>query len=80
MRGRARGVPRGQSVMEYAMFTAVFAAALVAMGVYIRRSMQANLKTVEDRINADAVRAPSGSGSDPGPVDPGPVDPGPPQI
>ena len=42
--------------MEYAMFTAVFVAALVAMSAYIRRSMQANLKTVEDQINREAVR------------------------
>ena len=42
--------------MEYAMFTAVFAAALVMMAVYIRRSMQANLQTVEDQINREAVR------------------------
>ena len=42
--------------MEYAMFTAVFVAALVAMAVYIRRSMQANLKTVEDQVNREAIR------------------------
>ena len=42
--------------MEYAMFIAVFVAALVTMAAYIRRSMQANLKTVEDQINTSAIR------------------------
>ena len=45
-----------QNTMEYAMFTAVFVAALVMMAVYVRRSMQANLKTVEDQINQEAIR------------------------
>ena len=55
----------GQSALEYAMFVSVFVAALVTMAVYIRRSMQANLKTVEDRINQDAVRAPDEVGEGP---------------
>ena len=43
----------GQSTLEYAMFIAVVAAALLAMQTYIRRSIQANLKTVENQINAE---------------------------
>ena len=49
---------RGQSTLEYTMFVVAAAAALIGMGAYIRRSIQANLKTVEIRINQDAVRAP----------------------
>lgn len=47
---------RGQSALDYAIFIAVVAAALVAMQVYVRRSIQANLKVLEDQINAEAVQ------------------------
>ena len=45
---------RGQTILEYALIIAVVVAALTAMGVYVQRSIQANLKTIEDQINADA--------------------------
>ena len=45
----------GQSTLEYALFIGVTASALVAMSVYVRRSIQANLKMLEERINAEAV-------------------------
>ena len=45
----------GQSTVEYALFTAVVAAALIAMQVYVRRSIQANLKGLEDQINVEAI-------------------------
>lgn len=45
----------GQSTLEYAVFTAVISAALVTMGIYVKRAIQANLKQVEDRVNADAA-------------------------
>lgn len=48
---------RAQCTMEYAVFIAVVAAALVAMQLYVRRAIQANLKTLEDRINAEGVQA-----------------------
>jgi len=44
----------GQSTLEYAVFVAVVAAALIGMGAYVQRSIQANLKQVEDRINTEA--------------------------
>ena len=44
----------GQAVLEYAVFIAVVAAALITMSTYVRRSIQANLKGVEDQINAEA--------------------------
>ncbi len=43
--------------MEYAIFISVVAAALAAMTVYVRRSIQANLKTLENQINAEAMPA-----------------------
>lgn len=46
---------RAQSILEYAIFLAVVATALVAMSDYVRRSVQANLKGVEDQINSEAV-------------------------
>jgi len=44
--------PPGQSILEYALIISVAVAALVAMSVYVQRSVQANLKMVEDQINA----------------------------
>ena len=44
---------RGQSILEYAVFTAAVSAALIAMNVYVRRAVQANLKNLEQQINAD---------------------------
>jgi len=46
---------RGQSVLEYAAFIAVVAAAIGAMTLYVRRAIQANLKTLEQRVNAEAT-------------------------
>lgn len=42
---------RAQSTLEYAMIIAIVATALMAMSIYVQRSVQANLKTVEDQIN-----------------------------
>ena len=47
---------RGQSVLEYAIFIAVVAAALIGMNTYVTRAIQANLKGAEDQINAEAVK------------------------
>ena len=38
---------RGQSTTEYAVFIGVVAAALVAMTVYVRRTVQAHLKLMD---------------------------------
>ena len=46
---------RAQSTIEYAVFIAVVAAALIAMGDYVRRAIQANVKVTEDHINAEAL-------------------------
>ena len=58
IRGHLR---QGQSTLEYAIFTAVVAAALVGMQTYVRRSIQANLKTMEDRINTEQGLPPAGA-------------------
>ena len=46
----------GQSTLEYAVFMAVVAAALMAMNVYVRRAIQANLQQVQAQVNAEAVQ------------------------
>lgn len=43
----------GQSTLEYALIIAVVVAALSAMTLYVQRSIQANLKMVEEQINAE---------------------------
>ena len=46
----------GQSTMEYALFIVAVAAAVIAMNLYVKRSVQANLKALEDHINVEAVK------------------------
>jgi Flp pilus assembly pilin Flp len=46
----------GQSIIEYAVIVSVVVAALTAMSVYVQRSVQANLKTVENQINAQPTK------------------------
>ena len=50
-----KGRRTGQSTLEYALFIAVVAAALVSMTLYVRRSIQANLKLLERQVNAEAI-------------------------
>jgi len=47
---------KAQSVLEYAMIIMVAVAALMAMNVYVQRSVQANLKMLEERINAERTK------------------------
>ena len=47
---------RGQSILEYTVIIAVIAAALMAMSVYVQRSVNANLKIIEDQVNAEVFR------------------------
>lgn len=47
---------RAQSVLEYALIISVVVAALMAMNVYVQRSVQANLKMIEERVNAQPVK------------------------
>lgn len=53
---RAISAPPGQSSLEYALFAAVVAAAVVAMALYARRAVQANLKVMESVTNAQPMR------------------------
>ena len=59
MRWQGNRSAEGQVSLEAALFVAVVATALVSMSVYVRRSIQANLKLIEDRINAEAIPNPS---------------------
>ncbi|MBI4322863.1 MAG: hypothetical protein HY596_01160 [Candidatus Omnitrophica bacterium] len=43
-------------MLEYAVLIGIVAAALIAMQLYVRRSIQANLKVLEDQVNAEAVK------------------------
>ena len=67
---------RGQSTLEYTMFVVATAAALLGMSLYVRRGIQANVKTMETRINQESKREPAGPGGG-NPGDPGgpPIDP-----
>ena len=47
---------RAQSTLEYSILIAIVAAAIVAMHTYVQRSVQANLKMVEEQINAEVVK------------------------
>ena len=48
-----RGQAAGQSLMEYALLVAVVAAAVVAMSIYVRRAVQANIKQFEKQTIAE---------------------------
>jgi len=53
---------RAQSTLEYSILIAIVAAAIITMRTYVQRSVQANIKTIEQQINAEIVRAPMSSG------------------
>jgi Flp pilus assembly pilin Flp len=42
-----------QSIIEYTILIAIVAAAFVAMRAYVTRAVRANLKIVEEQINAE---------------------------
>lgn len=44
---------RAQSTIEYAVLIAIVAAAFIAMQAYAHRAVRANLKVLEDQLNAD---------------------------
>jgi len=45
---------KSQSILEYALIISVVVASLAAMSIYVQRSAQANLKVIEDQINAQS--------------------------
>ena len=51
MRKRYYFIHSGQSTVEYALIIAAVTTALVVMGTYVRRAVQANLKQTEEAIN-----------------------------
>jgi hypothetical protein len=46
---------KAQTYLEYAMLIAAVSAALISMGLYVRRSVQANLKIVEVQVNDEML-------------------------
>jgi Flp pilus assembly pilin Flp len=42
-----------QSFVEYGLIIAVVVAALTVMGLYVQRSIKANLKLIEDQVNRE---------------------------
>ncbi|MFC1631564.1 hypothetical protein ACFL2I_03315 [Candidatus Omnitrophota bacterium] len=43
---------KAQCTIEYAVLIAIVAAAVIAMSTYVQRAVRANLKSVEEQINA----------------------------
>ena len=43
--------PRAQSLAEYAVLVSVIAVAVVGMGLYLKRSVNAGLKVTEEQVN-----------------------------
>mgnify|MGYP001591779018 FL=1 len=43
---------KAQSTLEYAVLIAAVAAAFIAMRTYVQRGVQANLKMIENNVNA----------------------------
>ncbi len=52
---KRKKMKKAQSVLEYALVIGIVVAALMAMNVYVQRSVQSNLKSIEDRITASPV-------------------------
>ena len=53
-------VARGQSLLEYTTIIIAVVAALSAMSLYVRRAVQANLKMIEEQVNANPVNVDEG--------------------
>jgi Flp pilus assembly pilin Flp len=52
MQKRSRRKSIGQSTAEYAVLLAVMAAALIAMQVYVKRSLQGRIRNLSDQLSA----------------------------
>jgi len=46
---------KAQSTLDYAVIIAVVAAALLAMNTYVQRAVKANLKVIEEQVNASVI-------------------------
>ena len=44
---------RAQSILEYAILIGVVTIAIMAMSLYVRRAIQANLKIIEYQVNLE---------------------------
>ncbi len=53
MKGAFLKIRKAQSTIEYVMLISVVAAAFIAMQMYVQRAVRANLKVIEEQINAE---------------------------
>jgi len=53
---------KAQSILEYALIISVVVAAIGAMSLYVQRSIQANLKLIEEHINTGPATANNSTG------------------
>lgn len=47
---------RAQSFIEYAIMLSVVTVAVLMMGLYIRRAVQANMRIIEAQINTESMK------------------------
>jgi len=50
-----KNMKKAQTILEYAVIIVVVVSAITAMNLYVRGSVLANLKTLENRVNADTA-------------------------
>ena len=50
----SKRLSRAQAIIEYALLISVVAIAIMAMSLYVKRAIQANLKTIEYQINLES--------------------------
>ena len=60
---------RGQSTVEFVVLVSVVTIAVVAMGTYVFRAVNANMKMIEDQVNADTRVQPDTYAPPPNPGD-----------
>jgi len=52
MKGIRIGKRKSQSTIEYTLLIAIVAAAVIAMQLYVTRAARANLRVLEEQMNA----------------------------
>ncbi len=59
LKGKAKAMTdKAQGIMEYALLICIFVAAVVAMQVYLKRSIQGRLKSGADELSGGAFYSP----------------------
>lgn len=63
-KGKAKAIrDKAQGIMEYALLICIFVAAVVAMQVYLKRSIQGRLKSGADELSGGAFYSPGATNS-----------------